>query len=223
MNLASVWLGAGVLIGAGLACWVGTFMARHASAASGAASGGATPAGAAAVESAAVARLRQERAADRRRVRRAHKIARRAERLLAMARCLAGARLGELAARGTRAVIDDFAAETAALWVFEDGRAVLVGSAARPEARGTEAGWPDTAGVPLPPPRTERGGSVHYLMLRNQTREPVGCLVVGFDPPRGRRPPGLETYVALLGSFVAVELGPRARVPAPSRADDRAA
>lgn len=219
MNLASVWLGAGVLIGAGLACWARTFLTRH----RGAASGAAAPTGAAGVESAAVARLRQDRAADRRRVRRAHKIARRAERLLAMARCLAGARLGELAARGTRAMIDDFAAETAALWVFGDGGAVLAGSAARPEARRAEGSWPGTAGAPFLPPRTERGGSVHYLMLRNQTREPVGCLVVGFDPPRERRPPGLETYVALVGSFVAAELGPRAGASAPSRADDRAA
>ena len=226
-----MWLGAGGLIAAGLALWAGSRWVRPGAAESGTASGAASAAArsvaertaAASIAVAEVARLRQERAADRRRVRRAHKVARRAERLLAMARCLAGAQLEELAARGTRAVVDDFAAETAALWLFDDGRAVLVGSAARPEAQRAEAGWPDAVVIPLRPPRTEGGGSVHYLMLRNQTREPVGCLVVGFDPPRRQRPPGLDTYVALLGAFVAAQHGSRVPGPAPSAADDRAA
>lgn len=231
MISVSWWLGVGGLIAAGFALWAvsrrlapgGAGRDMASGAARGAADSAATRAAAATGDAAEVARLRQGRAADRRRVRRAHNIARRAERLLAMARCLAGARLEELAARGTRSVVDSFAAESAALWVFGDGRAVLVDSAARPEARRTEAGWPGMAAFPRRPPRTEGGGSVHYLMLRNQTREPMGCLVVGFDPPRGQRPPGLDTYVALLGSFVAAELGSRARVPAPSGADDRAA
>jgi hypothetical protein len=208
-----------VLIGAGaLAWWLSRRPVRRASAARDAAGGGAE----AGVDSILVAQLRQERAADRRRVRRAHRIARRAARLLAMARCLAGASLAELAVRGTRAIVDNFAAETAALWIFDDGRTVLSGSAARPEARPVAASWPGSAGDELPP-RAERGGSVHYLVLHNETREPVGCLVVGFDPPRGRRPPGLDTYAAFLGPCVAAALGPRALRPARGRTDDRAA
>ncbi len=133
-----------------------------------------------------------------------------------MARCLAGASLEDLAARGTRAVVDDFAAETAWLWIFADGEPALVAGAARRDARATEPSWPGAAAGESLPPRTERGGSVHHLVLRNEAREPVGCLVVGFDPPRGRRPPGLETYAAFLGPFVAAELKRRADAQVPA-------
>jgi hypothetical protein len=211
---------------AGGALWAASRRTRSGGAGGGerdwapAAAGSAPGPSAAAAE---VIRLRRERAADRRRVRRAHTIARRAERLVAMARCLAGARLVELAARGTQAVVDNFAAESAALWVLGDGRAELIASAARSEARWAAADRPDAAAVHYRPPRARAGGSVHYLPLRSQAREPVGCLVVGFDPPRGQRPPGLDTYVALLGSFVAAELGTQAAGFAPGGVDDRAA
>ena len=232
MITAVWWLGAVGLMVAGGALWVVSRRARSGGAGRGGKRGAAPDAAASApavgsasapAGAAEVVRLRRERAADRRRVRRAHTIARRAERLLAMARCLAGARLVELAARGTQAVVDNFAAESAALWVLGDGRAELIASAARSEARRVAAGRPAAAAVHHRPPRARGGGCVHYLPLRSQAREPVGCLVVGFDLPRGRRPPGLDTYVALLGSFVAAELGARAAGFAPGGADDRAA
>jgi len=139
------------------------------------------------------AAFRRLRAADRWRVRQARRRERRAQRLLAMARCLIGGDERDLAARGTRAVVDDLGAEWASLWLPTGAGPVLLGSAARRGAAGPAA-------AALPPSGGAAGGAVHCLPLRDD----------------GRRPLGLEGYAAFLGLLLAAEL---ARSPAGSMAE----
>jgi hypothetical protein len=199
------WFGAGAALGAAMA--VGLERSRSRAARASAAvlteSTGVLNQGLGLAE---LEQVRRERAADRRRTRRAHRVARRAERLMSMVRCLAGSGLDELALRSVRAAIDDFEAETASFWVFAGRRTTLVASTGRRNTPPAIPVWPEATREGLPP-RVSADGRMHYLLLRNELRVPVGCLAVGFDSPRSRRPAGLETYAAILGPFLAAELG----------------
>jgi hypothetical protein len=190
-------------------------------------------------------KLRRERAADRRRVRQAQRRERRAERVLAMARCLIGCDWVDLGVRSSRAVVDNFGADTASLWLITGERPIKLGEAARRDASAPEPTWPgesesggaaargaetsefesempaasasgmpaaSASGMPaasasgMPASRTEWGGCVHYLPLRDEARRTVAFLVVGFNLAQRRRPPGIEAYAAFLGQILAIEI-----------------
>jgi hypothetical protein len=158
------------------------------------------------------ARLGHALAIERRRSRRAHRQERRAQRLLVMARCLLGAgRVEELAARAAKAVLDDFGAETATVFALRRGQPGLLAAASRrgvelPVIHFMDAGEsipqvaiPEAGAAPAGP------ATVRCLPLRDERRQAVGFLVVGYAA--GRPPAGIETYAAFLGQLLAVELG----------------
>jgi hypothetical protein len=146
-----------------------------------------------------------------------------------MARCLIGCDWVELGARSSRAVVDNFGADTASLWLITGQRPINLGEASRRDASAPEPTWPGESesegsaargaetsefesGVPagsasgMPASRTEWGGCVHYLPLRDEARRTVAFLVVGFNLAQRRPPPGIEAYAAFLGQILAVEI-----------------
>jgi hypothetical protein len=115
-----------------------------------------------------------------------------------MARCLVGSDCQELGARATRAMIDDFDAEWAALWVTAGGQLRRLGAASRPGITVPLDGPPEGAAA--------AAGAVHMVPLRDAGRHPIGFLALGFEGLKRRRPPGLEAYAAFLGPLLAHEL-----------------
>jgi hypothetical protein len=137
------------------------------------------------------ASLRRDLALERRRSRRAQRRERHAQRILVMARCLVGARANEVAARAARAVLDDFAAESASVWVFEHDGPRRLAEAVRTYATPPELVW-EAERVDSLPTAPSTAGSVHVVSLRGEHRDAIGFLVAGFGPAVRQRPPGLE-------------------------------
>ena len=151
------------------------------------------------------ASLRRDLALERRRARRAQRRERHAQRLLVMARCLVGARANEVATRAARAVLDDFAAESASVWVFDPDGPRRLAEAVRTYATPPELVWDAESAGSLPSSPSD-AGSVHIVSLRGEHRDAIGFLVAGFGPAVRQRPPGLEAYAAFVGQLLASEL-----------------
>ena len=119
---------------------------------------------------------------ERRRVRRSHRLKRRAQRVVAMVRTLAGTvDVTEAARRGSGAIVDVFGARCAALWTVDELPVCLA-------AAGQESG----AEFP------GAGGRKSDYVLEDDDRQPVAQLFVEFDGGRGDTT-GLESYVKVLG------------------------